>query len=168
MSFSPVKNVRIKSLTPGAVVQLRLGKAAVRSNDDIVVTAKLLRQYDEGEKSFVVFEERDTDGNASELVVSRFPNAPWRAGKQYASLVAVDEATFTIVKAAGPIKTDAIKEAVRLIRLEKEDFYAADQAVALLEYISTGNRVNTEVKSLAIQYANKIVDELSSLPPKQD
>lgn len=166
MSFSPVKNVRIRSLTPGAVVQLRLGKAAVKSKDDTTTTAKLLRHYDENEKSLVVFEETDADGRTSELVISRFPGAPWRAGQQYVSLVAVDESTFTIVKAASPIQTDIIDEAIKLIEAEKDDFYAWEQAVALFTYVRTGKRVNTEIKALANRYANKIVDELSNLPPK--
>lgn len=164
MGFSPVKNVRIKSLTEGAVVQLRLGKAAVKSDDDVTVTAKLVKQYDEGEKSLVVFEETGADGTTSETVISRFPGAPWRAGNQYVSLSAVDESTFTIVKAASPIQTDAIGEAIKLIEAEAEDVYGADQLVALLTQIKDGKRVNTEIKALATRLANKLVDELSSMP----
>lgn len=168
MSFSPVKNVRIKSLTENAVVQLRLGKAAVKSKDDTTTTAKLLRHYDEGEKSFVVFEETDVDGRTTELTITRFPGAPWRADNQYVSLVAVDESTFTIQKAASPIQTDVIGEAIKLIQSESEDVYASEQLVALLEHIQHGKRVNTETKALTTRLANKLVDELSSLPAKDN
>src|SRR5690349_19460081 len=164
MSFSAVRNVRIKSLTPGAVVQLRFGKAAVKSDEDTTVEAKLIRQYEEGEKSLVVFEETDKDGNTSETVISRFPGAPWRAGASYVSLVAVDEATYTIVKAASPIATDAIGEAIALVQKEAQDVWGAEQLIALLAEIKDGKRVNTSIKALANQLANKLVDELSNLP----
>ena len=168
MSFSPVKNVRIKSLTPGAVVQLRFGKAAVKSDDDKTVVAKLLSHSEEGEKSIVVFQETDADGNNTETVVSRFPGAPWRYGSSYVSLVGVDESTFTIVKAASPITTDAITEAVALVTKEADDVYAPQQLIALLTQIQSGKRVNTEIKSLANQLAVKLVEELSSLPDKSE
>jgi hypothetical protein len=166
MSFSPVKNVRIKSLTPGAVVQLRFGKAAVKSDDDKTVVAKLLSHSEEGEKSIVVFQETDADGNATETVVSRFPGAPWRFGSSYVSLVGVDESTYTIVKAASPIATDAIAEAIALINKEADDVYAPEQLISLLTQIQSGKRVNTEIKALANQLAVKLVEELSSLPDK--
>lgn len=169
MSFSPVKNVRIKSLTPGAVVQLRLGKAAVKSEDDVTVAAKLLRHYDEGEKSLVLFEVPNADGSGtSELTISRFPGAPWRSGSQYVSLVGVDESTFTIVKAASPIATDVIGDAISLVTKEAEDVYAPEQLVALLTQIKDGKRVNTEIKSLANKLAHALVSELSNLPAKDD
>lgn len=164
MGLSPVKNVRIKSLTEGAVVQLRLGKAAVRSEDDVTVTAKLIKQYDEGEKSLVVFEEYAADGTTSETTISRFPGAPWRSGNSYVSLSAVDESTFTIVKAATPIATDAIAKAIELIQREADDVYGAEQLVALLSEIQTGKRVNTGIKALGNQLAHALVSELSSLP----
>jgi len=160
MSFSPVKNVRIKSLTEGAVVQLRLGKAAVKSGDDTTISAKVLRHYDEGEKSLVVFEAVNADGTVGELTISRFPGAPWRAETRYVSLTHVDESTFTIQKAASPIQTDVIGEAIKLIDAVKDDVYAADQLIALLEEIQNGKRVNTEIKALATRLANKLVDEL--------
>jgi len=166
MSFSPVKNVRIKSLTPGASVQLRFGKAAVKSQDDVVAQAKLIRHYDEGEKSLVVFEETNADGVKTETTISRFPGAPWRSGTQYVSLVGVDESTFTIIKAASPIQTDAIGEAVKFITAEFEDVYGAEQLIALLSQIKDGKRVNTEIKALANRLAVKLVDELSNLPAK--
>lgn len=164
MSFSPVKNVRIKSLTPGAVVQLRFGKAAVKSTDDVVTTAKLVRHFDEGEKSLVVFEEVGADGATSETTISRFPGAPWRAVNQYVSLVGVDESTFTIQKAASPIATDAIGDALKLIAANADDVYGADQLVALLTEIQTGKRINTDVKALANRFAVKVSDELANLP----
>jgi hypothetical protein len=166
MSFTPVKNVRIGSLTEGALVKLRLGKAAVKSADDVVVEAKLVRHYEEGEKSLVVFTETNADGVASELVISRFPRAPWMAGAQYVSLLSVDESTFTLQKAASPVSTDAIVEAIKLIETESEDVYGAEQLVALLTQIKDGPRVNTATKALANQLANKLVDELSNLPDK--
>lgn len=166
MSFSPVKNVRIKSLTSGAVVQLRLGKAAVKSEDDVTVSAKLLEHSEANEKSLAKFEMATEEGGTAELVISRFPGAPWRSGTQYVSLVAVDESTFTIQKAASPIQTDAIGEAIKLIEAEREDVYAPDQLVALLEHIQHGKRVNTEIKALATRLANRLVDELSNLPAK--
>lgn len=169
MSFTPVKNVRIKSLTVGAVVQLRFGKAAVKSDDDIINEAKLLSSREEGEKSLVVFEETDKDGVVSETTISRFPGAPWRSGTSYyVSLVAVDPSTFTIQKAASPIATDAIGEAIKLIEIEKKDIFAADLLIALLLEIKDGKRINTEVKAKANMFANKIVDELSSLPDAED
>ena len=168
MSFSPVKNVRIKSLTPGAVVQLRFGKAAVKSDDDKTVVAKLLSHSEEGEKSVVVFQETDADGNNTETVVSRFPGAPWRYGSSYVSLTGVDESTFTIVKAASPITTDAITEAITLVTKEADDVFASQQLIALLTQIQNGKRVNTEIKALANQLAKKLVDELSSLPDDKD
>lgn len=168
MSFSPVKNVRIKSLTPDATVQLRFGKAAVRSDDDVTVEAKLVRHYDEGEKSLVVFNEIGADGAVTETTISRFPGAPWRAGTQYVSLVGVDESTFTIQKATSPIQTDAIGEAIKLIQRESEDVYGVEQLVALLSEIQTGKRVNTQIKALATRLANRLVDELSSLPAKAE
>lgn len=167
MSFSPVRNVRIKSLTPGAVVQLRFGKAAVKSDDDKTVEARLLSHREEGEKSVVVFQETDADGNATETVISRFPGAPWRYGSSYVSLVAVDEATFTIQKAASPIATDAITDAITLINKEVDDVFAAEQMIALLTEIQTGKRVNTKIKALANQLAVRLVDELSNLPEKE-
>lgn len=171
MSFTLVKNVRISSLTPGAVVQLRLGKAAVKSKDDVTTSAKLLRHAEENEKALVVFEETDSDGATSELTISRFPGAPWRtvsqSSSQYVSLVAVDESTFTIQKAASPIQTEAIDKAIKLIEAESEDVYAPEQLIALLSHIKNGKRVNTEVKSLANQLANRLVDELSALPAKE-
>lgn len=164
MSFSQVKNVRIKSLTPGAVVQLRFGKAAVKSQDDTTITAKLVRHYEEGEKSLVVFEETDEAGVASETTISRFPGAPWRQNTQYVSLVGVDESTFTIVKAASPIQTDAIAAAIKLVEANADDVYGAEQLVALLNEVKDGKRINTEVKALANKLANKLVDELTNLP----
>lgn len=166
MGFSQVKNVRIKSLTPGAVVQLRFGKAAVKSPDDTIITAKLLRQYEEGEKSLVTFLEHDVEGSLSETTITRFPGAPWRSGTQYVSLVAVDEATFTIQKAAAPIQTDAIDQAILLIAKEKDDVYAAELLIELLAKIKGGKRVNTDVKEIANRFANKLVDELSTLPDR--
>jgi hypothetical protein len=168
MSFSPVKNVRIKSLTPGAVVQLRFGKAAVKSDDDKTVVAKLLSHSEEGEKSIVVFQETDADGNTSETVISRFPGAPWRYGSSYVSLTGVDESTFTIVKAASPITTDAITDAIALINKELDDVFAAEQLIALLAEIKDGKRVNTKIKSLANQLAVRLVDELTNLPEKPE
>jgi hypothetical protein len=167
MSFSPVRNVRIKSLTPGAVVQLRLGKAAVKSPDDVTIEAKLTRHYDEGEKFFAVFEVTGADGAKTETTISRFPGATWRQENKYVSLISVDESTFTIQKAASPIQTDAIAEAVRLIEAESEDVYGAEQLVALLSYVQSGSRVNTEIKALANRLAKKLVDELSNLPAKE-
>lgn len=166
MSFSQVKNVRIKSLTPGAVVQLRLGKAAVRSDDDTIITAKLVSHGDAGDKDVVTFEETNASGEVSETVISRFPGAAWRSGTSYVSLVAVDESTHTIQKAASPIQTNAIDEAIKLITAESDDVYAAEQLVSLLTKIKDGTRVNTEVKALANRFAAKIVDELNSLPDK--
>lgn len=162
MSFSPVKNVRIRSLTEGAVVQLRLGKAAVKSAADVIVSAKMAKQYDVDEKSFVVFEPIEP-GTGTQLVITRFPGAPWRSDTKYVSLVAVDESTFTIVKAASPIQTDIIGEAIKLITIEQEDVWASEQLVALLEYIQNGKRVNTEIKALATRLANRLVDELSKV-----
>jgi len=167
MSFSPVKNVRIKSLTEGAVVQLRLGKAAVKNSADTVIEAKLLRHYDEGEKGLVVFQVTGADGQVSELTISHFPGAPWRAGTQYVSLISVDESTFTIQKAATPIQTDVIGEAIKLIEAERDDVYAPEQLIALLEHVQTGKRVPTEIKALTTRLANRLVDELSNLPEKQ-
>lgn len=166
MSFSAVKNVRIKSLTPGAVVQLRLGKAAVKSDDDTIIEAKLVRHYDEGEKSLVVFEETDAEGNTSETTISRFPGAPWRLGAQYVSLVAVDESTYTVQKAASPIATDVIEQAINLVKQEADDVFGAEQLIALLTQIKDGKRVNIEIKSLTNQYSRKLVDELSNLPSR--
>lgn len=166
MSFTPVKNVRIRSLTEGAVAQLRLGKAAVKSADDVTVEAKLVRHFDEGEKSLVVFETTGDDGEAAETVISRFPGAPWRTGTQYVSLVGVDESTFTIQKAASPIQTDAIGEAIALVTKEAEDVYGAKQLIDLLAEIKDGKRINTVIKALANRLANKLIDELSTLPDK--
>lgn len=163
MSFSPVRNVRIRSLTAGALVQLRLGKAAVKSPGDVVVEAKLLRHEEVGDKSLMVFEETDADGQKSELTISRFPGAPWRADTRYVSLIAVDESTFTVRPAASPILTDAIGKAVELVTKEAEDVYGAEQLIALLNKIRDGKRVPTDIKALATQYANKLVDELSAL-----
>jgi hypothetical protein len=168
MGFSPVRNVRIKSLTPDALVQLRLGKAAVKSADDVVVVAKLIRHEEEGEKSLAVFEETDGDGNVSETTISRFPGAPWRQGNQYVSLVGVDESTFTIQRAANPIQLDAIGEAIKLIQTEADDVYGAEQLIALLNEIQTGKRINTEVKASANRLAVKLVEELSQLPAKDN
>lgn len=167
MTFTPVKNVRISSLTVGALVQLRFGKAAVKSADDTIVEAKLIRHEDEGEKSLVVFEETNADGVKTETTISRFPNAPWKAGNQYVSLLGVDESTFTIQRAASPVTTDSIAEAIKLIERESEDVYASEQLVALLTQIQTGKRVNTEIKALADRLAKKLVDELSNLPDTQ-
>jgi len=166
MSFSPVKNVRIKSLTPGAVVQLRLGKAAVKSQDDTTIEAKVVSHSEKGDLALVTFEEKDGDGNTSETTISRFPGAAWRSGTQYVSLVGVDESTFTIVKAASPIATDAIGEAIKLIEAEREDVYAADLLVELFTEIKDGKRINVEVKAKANRLAARLVSELSSLPPK--
>lgn len=166
MSFSPVKNVRIKSLTPGAVVQLRLGKAAVKSADDTIIEAKVLSHSEEGEKSLVTFEEKDGDGNTTETTISRFPGAPWRSGTQYVSLVGVDESTFTIVKAASPIQTDAIGEAIKLIAAEADDVYGAELLIDLFTEIKDGKRINVEVKAKANRLAARLVHELSNLPPK--
>lgn len=166
-NFSPVNNVRIKSLTVGAVVQLRLGKTAVKNDkDDVIVDAKLTRNYEEGEKSIVVFEEADADGNTSELVITQFPGATWRADKQYVSLVAVDPSTYTVKKTAEPINTDVLAEAMRLVADEKDDFYAADKAIALFDYVLNGTRVGVKVKELVTQYAHAVVAELKALPPK--
>lgn len=167
MSFSQVKNVRIRSLTPGAVVQLRLGKAASRSNDDTLVEAKVLRHSDVGDKSLVVFEEKDADGNAAELTISKFPGANWRSGTLYVALNGVDESTFTIQKAATPIETDVIGEAIALIEKEHEDVFAPDQLVALLTEIKSGTRIPLKIKSQAVRLAHALVTELSALEPKQ-
>jgi len=166
MSFSPVKNVRIKSLTPGAVVQLRLGKAAVKSADDTTIEAKVISHSEKGDLALVTFEEKDADGYATETTISRFPGAAWRSGTQYVSLVGVDESTFTIVKAASPIATDAIGEAIKLIEAEREDVYAAELLVELFTEIKDGKRINVEVKAKANRLAARLVSELSSLPPK--
>lgn len=168
MSFSSAKNVRIKSLTPGAVVQLRVGKTANKSESDTTITAKLLRHEEDGPKSIVVFEETDSDGRTSETVISRFPGASWRLGSQYVSLLFVDESTFTIERAASPIRTEVIGEAIALISKESDDVYGAEQLIALLTEIQGGKRVNTKVKSLANKFANKVVDELGNLPPKAE
>lgn len=164
MSFSPVKNVRIKSLTPGAVVQLRIGKSAVKSPDDVVVTAKLLSHGSEGEKALVVFEETRADGTSSETTITRYPGAAWRADASYVSLVAVDESTFTIQKAASPVATDSIGDAIKLVQANADDVYGAEQLVNLLTEIQTGKRINAGVKDLANQFAVKVAEELSSLP----
>lgn len=168
MSFSQVKNVRIKSLTEGAVVQLRLGKAASKHDGDMIVEAKVLRHDHKDKESLVIFEERDADGNFSELVISQYPGANWRAGALYAALHAVDESTFTIKRAASPILTDAIGEAIKLIELEYEDVFAPEQLIALLAEIQNGNRINTNIKALATMLANRLVDELSALKPKNE
>lgn len=168
MSFSAVRNLRITSLTPGASVQLRFGKAAVKNgNDDTIVEAVLERHYDEGEKSLAVFKETAADGQTSDVVISHFPGAPWRAGTAYVSLVGVDESTFTIQKAASPIQTDVIGRAIELIQQESEDVYASDQLVELLSEIKNGKRVNTVIKGMATRLANRLVNELSVLEPKQ-
>lgn len=170
MSFSPAKNVRIKSLTPGAVVQLRFGKAAAKSklpNSDVIVEAKLLRHEVDGDRSLAVFEETDADGNKTETVASCFPGAQWRSGSRYVSLVAVDESTFIVQKASNPIQTEVIDRAIALVTRESEDVYGAEQLIALLTLIKDGNRINTEVKAQATRYANKLVDELSSLPDRE-
>ncbi len=169
MSFSSVKNVRIKSLTPGSVVQLRLGKTAVRSANDVVIEAKLVRHYDDGPQSFMEFEETNPDGQTSKTTISHFPGAPWKEGSRYVSLLAVDPSTFTIQQSARPVETDAIGVAIGLIEKESEDVFASEQLVALLVEIKDGKRVNTNIKSLALRLANKLVDELSALePPKDD
>jgi hypothetical protein len=165
MSFSPVKNVRIKSLTPGAVVQLRIGKSAVKSPDDVVVTAKLLSHGSEGEKALVVFEETRADGTSSQTTITRYPGAAWRAdSSSYVSLVAVDESTFTIQKAVSPVATDSIGDAIKLVQVNADDVYGAEQLVALLTEIQTGKRINAGVKDLANQFAVKVAEELASLP----
>lgn len=170
MAFTQVKNVRITSLTENAVVQLRFGKAAVKSPKDSIVMAKLLRQYTEGaedEKTLVVFQVTADDGQVSETTITRFPGAPWRSGQQYVSLVAVDESTYTIQRAASPIQTDAIADAIALIEKERDDVYGPDQLIALLAEIQGGKRVNTEIKALANRLAVKLVDELNNLPAKE-
>lgn len=174
MGYTFVKGVRIKSLLPGAVVQLRLGTAAVKSQVDKTVDVKLLRQYEEGDKLLAVFEKLDTEENGrealadlpGEITISRYPNAPWKFGAYYVSLIGVDESTFTIQKATSPISTDVIGEAIVLIEKEADDVYGAEQLIALLTKVQHGKRVNTEVKALATQYANKLVSELSNLPPR--
>lgn len=165
MSFAKVKNLRIKSLLPGAVVELRLGKAAVKTKLDVTVSAKLIRHYDNGDKLMAEFEltEPDKDGN-TELTLSRFPGAPWRSGSLYASLVGVDQSTFTIQKATSPISTEVIGKAIELVVKEREDIFGADQLIALLNEIKGGRRVNTNIKALANQLATKLVEELESLP----
>lgn len=162
--LTPVKNVRIGSVKEGAVVQLRLGKAAVKDDADVFVTAKLKAHLKEDEKSLVVFEETDADGNVSETTISKFPGAAWRSGNQYVSLAAVDESTTTLVKAASPIPTEAIGKAIQLITKESDDVYGAEQLIALLTEIRDGKRINTKVKDLANRLAAKMVDELSNLP----
>ena len=164
MAFTPVKNVRIGSLAEGAVVQLRLGKAAVKSPDDVTIEAKLVSKKEEGEKSLVSFEETSGDGTVSETVVWKFPGAAWRAGTSYVSLVGIDESTFTIQKPASPIETDAIETAIALVTKQAEDVYGAPELVALLKEVSTGTRINTKVKVLADALAKKLVAELESLP----
>lgn len=163
MSFSDVRNVRMRSLTPGARVKLRFGKSAVKSNDDTFVEAVLDRHDTEGDKHLMVFRETDADGNVTDLVISHYPGAKWKYGSLYASLSAVDERTFTIRKVASPPETDVIGHAVKLIRDEYEDVYAWEQLTALLLEIQTGKRVNTAVKTLAIQLAHALVSELSEL-----
>ena len=163
MSFSPVKNVRINSLTEGAEVQLRFGKAAVRNNaDDTITEAVLVAHRKEGKESFVDFEETDKDGNKSITTISRFPGAPWRAGKQYVSLVGVNESTYTVAKPATPIATNIIDEATKLIDSEREDVFAWAQLIALLSEIKDAKRVPTNIKKLATQLANQLVVELTA------
>jgi len=164
MSFSPVKNVRIMSLTEGAVVQLRFGKAAVRSDDDKIFEAKLDRKYTENEKDIVVFKETDGDGNETETRISRFPGAAWRSENAYVSLVAVDESTFTVAKPATPIATDVIADAIKLVEAAADDVFGAEQLVALLTEVQTGKRINTGIKDLATKLAHKLIEELSSEP----
>ena len=163
-NFSTGKNVRISSLTPDTMVKLRVGKSAVKSADDVTVEAKLIRKYEEGEKSLVEFQETGADGSVSELVISRFPHAPWRTGNQFVSLLALDESTFTIQQGASPIQTDVIGDAIALIQREAEDMFAPQQLIALLAQIKDGKRVNVSVKELAIALATKLVEELSILP----
>jgi hypothetical protein len=164
MTFTPVKNVRISSLTPGSEVQLRLGNAAVKSPDDVTVEAKLVRHEKDGEKSVAVLQETNSDGEASDLTISRYPRAPWMAGNKYISLLGVNESTYTLQKTASPVQTDAIAKAVTLIEQEAKDVWGAEQLIALLSLIQTGKRVNSEIKGLANQLANKLVEELSNLP----
>jgi hypothetical protein len=134
----------------------------------VTVTAKVVAHREEGDKSLVDFQETDADGNVTQTTISRFPGAPWRSGNQYVSLVAVDESTFTVQKAASPIPTDAIAQAIEFVNREKDDVYAAEQLIALLTQIKDGKRVNTEIKALANQLAAKLTDELSNLPAKAE
>lgn len=169
MGFSDIKNFRIQSLTDGAVVQLRFGKAAVKNGKkDTIVEAKKLKDFKEGDKSLMVFEEHRADGSAAEpITISKFPGAAWRAGSLYVSLVGVDESTMVIQKAATPIQTDVITEAIKWIHQEYDDVFAPEQLIALLSHIQTGKRINTEVKALATQLAHKLVHDLSQLEPKE-
>lgn len=174
MSFTPVKNVRIKSLTDGAVVQLRLGKAAVKSASDEVITAKVLRHEEDSntEKSSVVFQRTNDEGETSEFVISRFTGAPWRSekstGNKYVSLVAVDESTYTIVSPASPVTTEAISDAVDLVGKESDDVFAHEQLIDLLTKIQTGKRVPADIRASANRLAVKLVDELSALPEEDE
>lgn len=167
MSFTPVKNVRISSLTPGAVVQLRFGKAAVKSNADATVEAKLVRHFEEGEKEMAVFETAGDDGATVETTISRFPGASWKADAKYVSLISVDESTHSLLKAASPISTDVIGQAIALIGKEADDVFGADQLAALLTLIKDGNRINTEIKAQAHRLSIKLVEELSNLPERE-
>lgn len=167
MSFSPVRNVRIRSLKPGSVVQLRFGRTAVRSPHDTIAVAKLLRHYDEGSQSFMEFEETSPEGEISITTISHFPGAAWKEGSRYVSLVGVDESTFTIQRAAQPVETDAIGDAIKLIEKERNDVWAPDQLIALLTQIQTGSRVPTQIKALGLRLAHALVSELSGLGEKK-
>ncbi len=162
MGFSPVKNVRISSLTVGAVVQLRFGKAAVKSDSDKIVEAKLLRHDGEGDKAIAVFSVAGGDGSEN-ISVSRFPGASWKHDAKYVSLVSVDESTHTVVR-PNTVSTDVIDQAIELINKEAEDVFGAEQLAALLSLIKDGKRVNTDIKAQANRLSVKLVSELSSLP----
>jgi hypothetical protein len=171
MTFTPVKSgsVRISSLSPNALVQLRVGKAAVKSVDDVTVEAKVVRQYEENYQSLVVFQETDADGQVTEFSVSRFPNASWRWGKRYVSLLGVDESTFTIVRATPPtLQVDVIDEAIRLVEVNAEDVFAWVPTVDLLKEVRDGSRINAKIKEIVGRLAAKYVEELSALEPLDD
>lgn len=166
MSFSKVKGVRIKSLLPGAVVELRFGKAAVRMKSDPVVQAKLIRHYEKDSKLMADFQEVGVEGSAAVTTISRFPGAAWRDEKNhYVSLVGVDESTVTLAKGAAPIATTVIGEAIEWVKSEADDVFGADQLIALLTEVKDGKRVNTKIKALAIEFATKLVSELSASAP---
>lgn len=166
MGFTPSKSVRISSLTPGAVVELRFGKSAVKHKDDSIVVAKFLRHYEEGDKSLAVFEETDADGKVSETTIYHYPSAPWKCGSQFISLLAVDESTYSIPKPTSLIQTEVFDEAIKLVELNADDVFAYAPLLDLLRTVREGKRVNSaQVKVLTNALAKKLVEELSVLEP---
>lgn len=162
MGFTSVRHARIKTLQPGAVVQLRFGKTSTARKDDQIKVAKFVSFTKGDERSLAEFEETDDSGAVTVTTLTKFPNGPWLSGAKIVSLVGIDEATYDLdtTKRTGPV-VDHIADAIVAITKNAQDVFAAEQLVELLTEINSGVRINRKVKSLANKFSAGVISELA-------